>query len=136
MRLLGTQLFTLRPDLMIKNCVKQLELYYWNMERSAHLDRVNKNGKTALDVWIGTRKRIRAATIWIYRPIRCRTVPKLMCLSARCVCVHKIPYIDFYLKSNLLIGCYILFSFIKQIRCCILVYKNGKNYFHGVIIYH
>jgi len=64
------------------------------VDSGAHVDRVNKNGKTATDIWIETRKQNRAATGWSARPAWCRTVPKLLCLAARVVRVHKIPYTD------------------------------------------
>jgi len=62
------------------------------VESGAHLDRVNKAGKTAADVWIESRNQYRGASGWNARPDWCRTVPNLLCLAARSVRVHKIPY--------------------------------------------
>jgi len=64
------------------------------LENGAHLDRINKAGQTAMDVWIETRNRIRATIRWVSRPNWCRAVPKLLCLSARCVRVNKISYTE------------------------------------------
>jgi len=64
------------------------------LEHGAHLDRVNKAGQTAVDVWIETWNRTRAATRWDSRPNWCRAVPKLLCLSARCVRINNLPYTD------------------------------------------
>jgi len=62
------------------------------LEKGAHVDRVNKAGQTAVDVWIQTRIENGAETGWNARPDWCRTVPNLLCLAARSVRVHKIPY--------------------------------------------
>ena len=62
------------------------------VESGAHVDRVNKAGQTSKDVWIETRIKNRAASGWNARPDWCRTVPNLLCLAARSVRVHKIPY--------------------------------------------
>ena len=70
------------------------------LDYGAHLDRVNKKGKTAVDVWTeedNKRKRYwekHGRTVdsndlpdWCYE-----TVPKLFCLSARVIQSRKIPY--------------------------------------------
>jgi len=62
------------------------------LEKGAHLDRVNKAGHSAADVWIETRNPNGVATGWSARPIWCRTVPNLLCLAARMIRVHNIPY--------------------------------------------
>jgi len=60
--------------------------------KGAHHDRVNNAGQTAADVWIQTRIENGAETGWNARPDWCRTVPNLLCLAARSVRIHKIPY--------------------------------------------
>jgi len=62
------------------------------LEKGAHLDRVNKAGYSAADVWMETRNRNEAATEWIARPAWCCTVSNLLCLAARMIRLHKIPY--------------------------------------------
>ncbi len=62
------------------------------LEKGAHVDRVNKAGQTATDVWIETRNRNGAETGWNALPDWCRTLPSLLCLAARVIQVHKIPY--------------------------------------------
>ena len=44
----------------------------------AHVDRVNKAGKTAVDVWIETRIENGAEAGWSVRLEWCRTAPKLL----------------------------------------------------------
>jgi len=58
----------------------------------AHVDRVNRAGQTARDIWIETRNRNGAETGWNALPDWCRTLPSLLCLAARVIQVHKIPY--------------------------------------------
>jgi len=62
------------------------------VEYGAHVDRVNKAGQSAVDVWIQARIENGAPSGWNARPEWCRTVPNLLCLAARFVRVHKIPY--------------------------------------------
>ena len=62
------------------------------LEKGAHLDRVNKAGHSASDVWRKTCNRNGAATGWSARSDWCRNVPNLLCLAARIIRVHKIPY--------------------------------------------
>jgi len=64
------------------------------LEKGAHVDRVNKAGQTATDVWIETRIENGAETGWSARPEWCRTALKLLCLASRSIQVHKIPYKD------------------------------------------
>jgi len=70
------------------------------LEHGAHLDRVNKAGKTAVDVWIETRNRIRASTRWDSRPNWCRAVPNLLWLSARCVRAGSLSVLGFCRQGN------------------------------------
>jgi len=68
------------------------------LDSGAHLDRANKNGMTAADVWKQERKRWlkedQKAGEWQDLPdwLR-RDVPKLMCLSVRIIRSHRIPYL-------------------------------------------
>ena len=64
------------------------------VESGAHVDRVNKAGQTAAYCWIQTRNRNGAETGWNDLPDWFRTVPNLLCLAARVIRVHKIPYTD------------------------------------------
>ena len=64
------------------------------LEKGAHADRVNKAGKTAVDVWIETRIENGVEAGWSARPEWCRTAPKLLCLTSRIIQAHKIPFKD------------------------------------------
>jgi len=59
------------------------------LDAGAHLDRANKNRLTAADVW----KEKRQAGGWRDLPEWLRgDVPRLMCLSARSILSHRIPF--------------------------------------------
>jgi len=61
------------------------------LKNGAHFDRVNKSGKTALDVWM---ERHEGANGWKDRPSWCRpsNPPSLMCQCARVIRANKVPY--------------------------------------------
>lgn len=64
-----------------------------------HLDRVNKNGKTAAEIWVENQKwrngKEDVTTTIIDLPDWCREdIPKLSCLSARIISFHKIAYTE------------------------------------------
>jgi len=73
------------------------------LEKGAHLDRINKSGKTAVDLWLekhGSRKRLLdegneqgAVGFKNKLPDWCNEgVSRLLCLSARIVRAYRIPY--------------------------------------------
>jgi len=67
----------------------------------AHLDRVNRNRKTAAQLWIEINEMeagLNALPEWLREP---ETVPKLSCLSASVVSLYKIPYDHMKLPSVL-----------------------------------
>jgi len=78
------------------------------LDSGAHLDRVNKEGLTATDVWNKRKKRIQDRNMrWGVRRRRQQAggwqdlpdwlrgdVPKLKCLSARIIRSHRIPYLE------------------------------------------
>ncbi len=110
---------------------RKLRLRNWSQEKQqlfdpiahllldfgAHLDRVNKNGKTAADVWIETKKRSRWPRRWRIKHLDWElkgdeigetsgipewlqeTFPKLTCLSAKIIRFHKVPYLKKLPKS-------------------------------------
>jgi len=73
------------------------------LEKGAHLDRVNKSGKTSADLWLekhGSRKRRldegdqqgavgfkNQLPDWAFEG-----VPRLLCLSSRIIRAHRLPY--------------------------------------------
>ena len=63
----------------------------------ARLHRPNNAGKTARDLWIelNEKKGEDGVVRLPYQPDWCRTVPKLLCLSTRCVRAHQVPYSKF-----------------------------------------
>jgi len=73
------------------------------MEKGAHLDRVNKSGKTAVDLWLekhGSRKRRldegdQQGAVGFKNELpdwAIEYVPRLLCLSARIIRAHRVPY--------------------------------------------
>jgi len=66
----------------------------------AQLHCTNNSGKTAVDLWIernemeDDQEGEEEAAESRGRPDWCRTVPKLRCLSARCIRVYNVPYED------------------------------------------
>ncbi len=71
------------------------------LDFGAHFDRINKHGQTGADVWIQragrklqwNRGHDRKSVIWDDRPSWCRNgVPKLLCLNAKIIRSHRIPY--------------------------------------------
>jgi len=71
------------------------------LEKGAHLDRVNKSGKTAVDLWLakhGSRKRLldegnEQGAFKNELPDWCNeVVPRLLCLSARYIRAHRVNY--------------------------------------------
>ncbi len=75
------------------------------VEFGAKLHKVNKAGKTALDVWIELSETkddlVEEAVKWSTRPEWCEPVQTLLCLAARVIRVHKIPYADGATPTNL-----------------------------------
>jgi len=68
------------------------------VEFGANLHRVNKGGKTALDIWIELHK---TEDNWNEEAHKCSTrpewyrrVPTLLCIAARVIRIHRIPYAD------------------------------------------
>ncbi len=62
------------------------------LDAGAHLDRVNKEGMTAADVWFMITKNLNPSAV-LDLPDWCRgSVPKLICLSARVIRRYKISY--------------------------------------------
>jgi len=63
------------------------------VDLGAHLDMANKDGKTAADLWFQKntpeKKDVADLPDWLQEGI-----PKLMCLSSRVICRHKLPYDD------------------------------------------
>ena len=60
----------------------------------AQLFCTNNSGKTAIDLWIERNEKDQERKESRGRPDWCRTVPKLLCLSSRCIRVHNVPYED------------------------------------------
>jgi len=68
------------------------------VEFGANLHRVNKGGKTALDIWIELNE---TEDNWNEEAHKCSTrpewyrrVPTLLCIAARVIRIHSIPYAD------------------------------------------
>ena len=69
------------------------------LENGAHLDRVNKSGKTAVDLWlekhgnVGEGDQQGAVGFKNKLPDWCiEGVPRLLCLSSRIIRAHGIPF--------------------------------------------
>jgi len=63
------------------------------MDNGAHLDRVNNDGETAVDLWTKARNKFAFAPKLSRLPDWCyESIPKLMCLSSRIIRSHKIFY--------------------------------------------
>jgi len=61
--------------------------------KGAHLDRVNNDGKTAVDLWNKARNQFLRVPKLVSLPDWCyETIPKLMCLSSRVIRANRIPY--------------------------------------------
>jgi len=74
------------------------------LDFGAHLDRTNKKGQTAADVWNGFNEKEQEKDLpnWLRE-----TVPKLSCLCAKMILYHKIPYLLHNLPDS-------LYAFIKM----------------------
>jgi len=72
------------------------------LDKGAHLDRVNKRGQTAVDLWVEARSKFPGAPQFDRLPDWCyESIPKLMCLSSRVIRSHKIFYTAETLPINL-----------------------------------
>jgi len=74
---------------------KQVSLARLLLNEGAHLDRINTEGKTAVDLWTEARNNKPEALQMNQLPDWCyEKIPKLMCLSSRVIRTHKIPFKD------------------------------------------
>jgi len=69
------------------------------LESGSDLDRVNKSGKTAADIWIECNEMEDDQVEddearWKARPDWCRATRSLSCLSVRVIRSHQVPYFD------------------------------------------
>ena len=75
------------------------------IEFGAKLHKVNTAGKTALDTWIELNETeddlVEKAVNWSTRSKWCKPVHTMLCLAARVIRLHKIPYADGSTPTNL-----------------------------------
>jgi len=63
------------------------------LDKGAHLDRVNKKGQIAVDLWNESKSKFPGMPQMDRLPDWCyESIPKLMCLSSRVIRYHKIHY--------------------------------------------